>query len=199
MIVNHIATKAFFIANFLMVFTSFAMDISSIREYIARLERKKIIAIAHNIAITPYEERDYEAMMKMMATEPTYLLNQNKKNPCAHGTRYVKSDGKTLKDILTWTHILKTKVLTCDNEPVGFIQYTFLISGNNNIYGRIEKLVLNKKYRLYGFGKELWESAITDLKQHGANNVYAAVNNPSAREFLKEQDIEITIIPKSDQ
>lgn len=183
----HIKINFVLVISFFTIFnTSYGMDI------IIRYANEDV----YGVRITPYnEKRDHKAMMNMIATEPTYLLG-NQENPIAHRARYIKSDGKTLQDILTWTHILKTRVLTSDNKPVGFIQYTFLMYGTS-IQGRIDKLVIEKEYRLKGFGKHLLESAITDLEKNGATRIYAAVDHPDTREFLKEQDIQLTIIPKS--
>lgn len=155
-----------FIASFLMIFTSSAMD-TTISQY--------------------NDERDQEAIMGIVRSEPTNLLDQGQPDPIKHAIMYIHADGKTLKNFLGWEHSFNTKVINYNNKPVGFIQYMLLRKKtlgclDFGTQGYIHLLGVAKEHREHGFGKELLEKAIADLRGNGATSItlYAQSDNSAA-------------------
>lgn len=163
----HMKIKIAFVASFLMIFTSSAM----------------------NTSITPYnEERDLKAIEQIFSSAPHYLFNKKVADPLAHAIGFIKAHGKVINHGSGVDATYKTYVINCDNKPVGFVQY--LLNRVDTIklrQGVINFLGIDQEYRSRGLGKILLESAIADLKNNGVTYIMLSViiDNIKARKLYE--------------
>ena len=142
---------------------------------------KKNITMKENIIIRPAQTKDFTQIMSLLPQ----LWPKRKLNPAA----IKKVFNKQLK--IPNTHYLH--VAEHNKKVVGFISFSWRLNiYSEGLIGRIEELIIDKKYRNKGIGGKMVKDVIAICKKKKINYLYltSAFRRKEAHKFYENLGFE---------